>query len=183
MKFLQNTLAAITTLAIIILSAWLVYWGIQYIIGQFQIVDPSIAATLTISAVILIISSIIISGAIRSVTKSGDKAIHPEKAIIYKKFLDIWYSESKYKEYPNEKYDLDKAMSLWASDFVLKQYINFKNTSGTSPLEHTLKKVKAEKVVLAMRRDLGQNNFGVKAGSINDMLGKTKSTEDEKINS
>lgn len=169
MKFLENVLALITTLAIIILAAWLAYWGIRYIIDQFQIVNPSTSATLTILAVIVIISSIIISGAIRSVVKSGDKPIHPEKAIIYKQFIDIWCNTG-FPIDQNLKMSNARAMALWAGDGVLKQYLILKKIKPESRSNEQVSLAQIEKVIMEMRKDLGQKNFGVRSGNINEIL-------------
>jgi len=94
MKHIENILTFLTTLVVIVIIGWLVYWGIQYVIDQFNMVDPSIAAILTIIAVLAITCTIIISRTISSVIKAGDKPIHPEKSVIYKKFLDVRYPTS-----------------------------------------------------------------------------------------
>jgi len=56
------------------------------------------------------------------------------------------------------------------SDGVLKQYLNLRNASGSSDIQDTMTRLRAEKVLLAMRKDLGQQNFGIRNGSINTML-------------
>lgn len=181
MKITGQILSFIITLAIFIGIGWLAYLGIRFIIDQFEVIDQRTGAVLTILSVVIILSASILGGAIRSAIRSADKTIHPEKAIIYKKFLDIWYSNNNIEEYPREHSDLDKAMSLWASDGVLKQYLSFKNSNKSSEIQETLMKVRAEKVVLAMRKDLGQQNFGIRSGSINNMLNKTKSPDNKII--
>ncbi len=180
MKFLQNLLAMLATLAIIIFVGWLVYWLTRYVIDQFNVVDTSKAAVLTIIAVITITCTIIIAGAIRSIVKTGDKPIHPEKAIIYKQFIDFWYDPGFFTD-ANMRANLMKSMALWASDGVLKHFLTLQKLGHQPDKKNKSTSRQLEKVIREMRRDLGQKNFGIIAGSIDAMLNIEESSDNENI--
>ena len=107
----------------------------------------------------------------------GDKTIHPEKAVIYKRFIDLWYEPSIQNE--ESLSELSKSMALWAGDDVLKQYILLDQEEQNSGSARNNLNAQIEKVILEMRRDLGQKNFGILSGHIDQMLTRKKSVDNQ----
>ncbi|MDZ7695030.1 MAG: hypothetical protein U5K69_28585 [Balneolaceae bacterium] len=63
-----------------------------------------------------------VAGAIRSLETGSDKEVHPEKAVLYNQFIEIWYAgegENKAKNL----LELEPHMLLWAGERVLNKYL------------------------------------------------------------
>lgn len=167
MKNLSNLITSVITFIVILLIGWGVFWGIKLILSQFEVIEPQAAAIVSIAFVALILVALIISSAIRKIVRKEDKHIHPEKAIIYRQFVENWYMQNGNQKSEKQAYDLHKAMALWAGNNVLKEYMILIKKEATS--DKTVQ-IQAEKVLKEIRKDLGNQSYFFGMGKINKML-------------
>lgn len=142
--------------------------------------EVSFAIALIFIVVFTVIFSAILISILNGAFKNADKSIHPEKAIIYKQFIDNCYDNEILSDHPSNSNGLARSMALWASDAVLEQYIILEKMSILPHQKDNNAAQQMEKVILEMRRDLGQKNFGIQKGSIHYFLKKTYLTNNQK---
>lgn len=168
MKLLSTIIGLLLALAFLTASGWGVYLAFQYLNDQYQIIEQPHAAIITLGAIILILCSWIISGAIRSISGNSDRRLHPEKAMIYAHFLEIWPLEDHFQNHnaqlKHNLQELKKPMALWGSDKVIRQFDKLFQTSVDNSGTDLIWK-EANKLLLAIRKDVGHENFNI--GNIN----------------
>jgi hypothetical protein len=173
MKTLGKLIALLLVIGFIGLFGWLIFIGAKNIIIQFGQFDTKLGSLIILVSAVILISALIIGWAIRSIAYSGDRAIQPEKAIIYSKFLEMWIQNKNKEitsdEFQNNYLEIKKHMILWSSDSVLQQFIQFDNQLNKS-IEPAKINVFAEKVILEIRKDLGVKNRGINLGNIANLL-------------
>ncbi|MCW9708169.1 hypothetical protein [Fodinibius salsisoli] len=156
MKLLGNILAFIVAAGILVAIGWGGYIGITFLVKQYEIINPQFAAVLIISSVILLVSALIIASAIRNQDKGSDKQIHPEKAVLYSRFMESWYA-GNHEDRREKLKELEKHMIIWASDDVLQEYLKLnellREEKGNPQLV-----AKVKDIVIAIREDLGAEN-------------------------
>lgn len=160
MKHLTNFLASLIALAFIIAIGYGLYHGLRYVIGQFDLIDQQTHAILTIGSVTVILSALLISWAIRAVQNRGDKPIHPEKSLVYARYIDAYHGGSEAAFAEKILNDLRRPMALWASDKVLKGYYRLcrQIMDGNTPAQRNRQAIK---VLMYIRKDLGHQNMGL----------------------
>ena len=109
----------------------------------------------------------------------NDKQIHAEKSVIYKTFIDLW-TNIDHNQIEKEGGNLKKAMILWANDHVLKNYLVLQSYYANHETDQGKINKQVEKVILEMRRDLGEKNTGIMRGDILILINRTKVTHYEK---
>lgn len=168
MKKINNILAFLAVLIILVAIGWGGYVGIQFLIRQYDIIDPQLAATLIIFSVVLLICALIVAGAIRSLDRGSDKQIHPEKAVLYTQFLESWYNKEKQARNDQLK-SLKENMLIWAGDNVLHEYLELNELIQR---DHDAGEViqQAEVVLTEIRKDLGANNKNIDSERIQKLL-------------
>ncbi|MCG8698719.1 MAG: hypothetical protein MI922_11760, partial [Bacteroidales bacterium] len=126
MKTLQNILSILISLALITGLVWGVVIGGKYMLEQYNMLDTQLSAIVIIGSVVMLLSALIIAGAMRDQTRKNDNLVHPEKAIIYNNFID-YYIEIRNcivtQGVINLRFRSD--MSLWAGKNVLRSYMLF----------------------------------------------------------
>lgn len=168
MKSIGTFVAFIAVLGLIGGIIWLGFEGFRLLSAKFNGMEDPLASIILVVSIVAILCTLIIAGAIRSVHYSGDRAIHPEKALLYSKFIEHWAGGSV-----EDKKDLQKIvqeikphMVMWASDHVLKQLIKLESLLLASPTDPKAVYHQAEKLVYAIRKDVGEKNQGIQSGSL-----------------
>ena len=164
MKHLSNFLPIFIVLALLGLLGWGVYWAFSFFGKQYAELGSSWAAGLTIMSVVLILCSFIIAWPNHKLANRSALPVHPEKGRAYELFADLWLGPDSLtgnlrgKKMAQRYWELDRQLSLWVSDEVLEAYLLFvKICEDPESLDNELT-VKAEKLLLVMRRDLGTTN-------------------------
>lgn len=168
MKLVRNVLAFLLVVAILAGLGWGGYIGLKFLVNQYEIVDRDIAAILVISSVIVLVSTLIIAGAIRNLDKGSDKQIHPEKAVLYTRFMESWYNENE-EEGLRQLLDLEQSMLLWAGDQVLKEYLKLHELIRDESSKDNLIN-QAQQILNEIRRDLGAQNKDINESYIKNLL-------------
>jgi hypothetical protein len=162
MKLIGNILAFIAALGALAFIIWGGYLGIRFLVDQFGLLDAREMPVLIIASVVYLAGAAIVAGSIRNAMKHNDKNIHPEKAVLYSKFINAWNSyESTPKSLVNETDQWLSHMQLWASDDVLKQYIQFQKVLRENNSSNEVITKDAGKLLLEIRKDLGNKNKGI----------------------
>jgi hypothetical protein len=159
MKYLTNALLIFGTFALMLLLIWGMYLGVTFVINQFEMFDARETAIVTVSSLVVLISSLIIATSIRSSIQKGDKKIHPEKARLYTRYLEVYeLSKKNSKDFDKQVEDLNRHMILWAGDEVLKEYGQLLKMidNGDEDIQ-----AQATNVLLEIRKDIGHKNRGV----------------------
>lgn len=172
MKLVGNILAFTVAVGILAAIGWGGYIGINFLVNQYEIINPQLAAILIISSVVILISALIIAGAIRSLDKGSDKQIHPEKAVLYSRFIESCF-ESNHDDRREQLKELEKQMVIWAGDEVLRKYLKL--------IEHMKdgKQQQADQIkdiVTAIRRELGADNKDIDFDRVRELLSSSENT-------
>lgn len=177
MKSLSNTIIFITGLTVLAGIALLLYVSSAYLIDQYERLDPQWAAGIFIVSVVVLICTLILGRAIHSISENKDKIIHPEKSVVYGNFIELLSQNSTLQAF--EEIDATnlqnqrKQLTLWAADDVLKEYLILEKQASTDDNNIELQ-LQAEKVVLAMRKDLGNQNLGISRGDLSTLFNHSK---------
>lgn len=175
MRSIYNILAFLTGILFIAAMLFLFFVGGRYLMASYEDLTPEWSSTVLIFSVVAVLCTIILARALNSVARKADKTIHPEKAIVYGNFVEIRNrmtalpagDEIQIKNLQNQR----KQMMLWAADDVLKDYLKLeKLIDSDAPEQRILGQV--ERVILAMRRDLGNNNWGILKGDLINIFQK-----------
>lgn len=119
-----------------------------------------------------------------------------QKQLIYEQFMDYWFKSlerpgneaAANAELERHFSEFTKKLIVWGSDNVLKQYLTFRQSSSAAKEGDTRRMFVAfENVILAMRRDLGHKNVGMKTGDllslvirdVDKVLGPSKASHDQ----
>lgn len=171
MKTPGDYFGLLMALAIFIAIGYSLVFGIKFFIGQFGILGTEATAQLVIISVILIICALIIAAAIRGNQLKNDKIVLPDKAKLYSEFVNYYVETAKIiSEGGAVNYRFRSDMALWAGKDVLKAYMYFVNyLDGKSPESKRVFEL-GEKVILEMRKDIGHQNYRLKAGDLNNLV-------------
>lgn len=160
MKYIINFIALLFALAFVAALAYGGYLGVRYLIGQFGVIDEGTKAVLSISSVTILLAAFVVGWFIRSAHSRGDKPIHPEKSMVYARFIDAWQSQGEAAFAESILSELRRPMALWASDGVLKSYYKLCQLIEDST-EHSKLQQQGIKTLMAIRKDLGHDNIGI----------------------
>lgn len=162
MKLLGNIIAYIAALSALAFIIWGGYLGIRFLVEQFGLLDAKEMPVLVIASVVYLAGAAIVAGAIRNAMKYNDKNIHPEKAVLYSNFINALKSnESEPRNLAKETSQWLPHMQLWASDDVLKQYIQFQKVIRENNSTNEVISKIAGQLLLEIRIDLGNKNQGI----------------------
>jgi hypothetical protein len=176
MKSFSSFLAFLLSFAFIAGLIWVTILGIKFVIAQYQMVDIQTTPILIIISILSIICSLIIAGAIKSSPMGNNRNINPEKAAVYNHFIDLLSISTEFEITPqninmNAEYKLlRKEMVLWASDKVLKKYLEYDKYLNELTIDKKTLLNKGEKVIFEIRKDLGNRNQNLKTGQISSVL-------------
>lgn len=155
-NFIVNMISVLLLLAIILAIVALFRKMISTGFTEIEGLDLN---TIVLATAIVLSGLIIKSG--WSISKM-ERQQAPEKVSAYQRFVDYFYAGLPADD---GWHGLTAAMTLWASDNVLRQYMEVIGMIEEKQPVEDLKR-KAEKVILDMRRDLGNSNLGILKGDI-----------------
>jgi len=140
-------------------------FGIFLLYQRLTQQDSEVFNHLDVNSILLSMSILLGALALRSgliKNSKNSKTSPPEKTSTYKRFIDYFYTGLPLDDGWHE---LTTAMTLWASDSVLRQYLQLiKMLEEKDELNSVLQK--AEKVILEIRKDQGNTNLGILTGDI-----------------
>lgn len=161
MKSLQNFTATLLAIGFFGLLGWGTYLAIRYLMAQFEQLDDTLAAILSLISVLILICTLILAQAIRSAGQSGKVDVPPEKAEIYQHFMRIWFSDEESIHSAGISNSLHARMLLWAGPEVLRQYHLLREISNDEPAKEEEIALRVEKFIQAIRQDLGHSNLSL----------------------
>ena len=135
-------------------------------------------AVSTVVLFTLVFCSFLISNALKNNNEKRSQNVLLDRLGVYKRFLDTWLGDGLIHTSEPLPFQLTYAMSLLASDNVLKLYKKLINTQESNPHDLKAKQELVQRIILEMRRDLGQLNFAILQGDLdfifNDDISKPK---------
>jgi len=185
MKFLTTLFGFLLTLALLGLLGWGVYWAISFFSSRYAELSPAWIAGLAVISLALVFCSLVIAWSISNLGPRGGGAVYPEKAGAYELFVELWLGpdsrvgDPKEEETAERFWDLDRKLALWASEDVLKSYVDFQTAVQDPETAETELPAKATKVLMAMREDLGMPSTMLQPQALLYMLGENGAPDDE----
>lgn len=163
MNTFYNTLGTLLALLLLAAFVWAAYIGLVFLVEQFGMLDDTFTPVLVIASVVFISGILILSSAIRFHARQSDRQVHPEKAVLYTRIsesiIGVKPDMPLLKESCKEWTPL---MTLWAEDEVLTAFLSFRDLiESEAPAREALNE-SGLKLILAIRRDLGHRNRGIK---------------------
>ncbi|MCB0613260.1 MAG: hypothetical protein H6573_28000 [Lewinellaceae bacterium] len=177
MKLLTTLFGLLLTIAFLGLLGGGIYWAVSFFGRRYAELSPTWIAGLAVASVALIFCSLIIAWSINNLGLRGFGAVYPEKARSYELFVELWLGPDSQAGDPREEattqrfLDLDRKLALWASEDVLKAYVEFLMVLQSDTAEAELP-AKAAKVLLAMRKDLGMAHTMLQPKALLYLLGE-----------
>lgn len=150
----------------------------------YATLSPDFAAGIILISVVAVLCTLILSRSVYSMSSAKDKNILPEKSIVYQNFiglstrLGLNEGDDDRSKYNME--DQHRQMMLWASDSVLKEYLKLQKVIDADG-EVGKQIDQMERVILAMRRDLGYNNAMIVRGDLNALINKASLRKREAV--
>jgi hypothetical protein len=114
----------------------------------------------------VVFCSFLISNALKNNLEKRNQSVILDRLGVYKRLLDLWIGDQFISSQEKAPYQLSYAMSLLASDNVLKQYKKLVQFQETDPQDIGQKRKMLQRIILEMRRDLGQLNFAILQGDL-----------------
>jgi hypothetical protein len=150
---------------------------------SYTALAPEVAAAITAATATVLISvgSVIVSR-IWERRQTIERELREQKIPIYRDFLNFWfrflYHEKLGEEQPSDKelqqffYEFTQSLMLWGSDEVVRAWSQYRRRFAdgqpASPESSRESMFEFEAVLLAIRKDTGHANRGMKKG---DLLG------------
>lgn len=162
---IQNTFAALIVILLLVLAGWGLYESLQLLLAQYRLLETQQTSLFVLIACLALVCTLTLALLLRGAIRHMAMRMQPEKAAAYRTFAEFWFQRSMNtdlragNQLPKE---LHAAMSLWASESVLKTYQELVRTLGDPAVTHEVVIEYGEKVLLAMRKDIGTSNNGVK---------------------
>lgn len=145
---------------------------------------PSWVAVLAVILFTVVFCAFLISNALKNNLEKRNQNVILDRLGVYKRLLDVWLDDGLIRSNEKAPYQLSYAMSLLASDNVLKQYKKLVQLQETDPQNMEQKQKMLQRIILEMRRDLGQLNFAILQGDLDFIFDlnepKTHTYETEK---
>jgi len=176
MKLLSNTLSVLLSLALLAALGFGIFVGFQAVTNFFADLNKPLAAILATASVVVLLSAVIVAGGIRRAMKrESDQQLRAERAAVYGRFIETLQQSISQRDLDTGKtrafsQALKKDMILWASNSVLKQFAALQKIARELWLQDQEFLAQVEKVLLEMRQDLGQTNWGLKERDVLDLL-------------
>lgn len=177
---ISNVFNYLLALTVILVVVWFLYKILQG--GYHLLTSGSDTVKLVIGGTVTIVVAIISSSLAKYLEHNNSiKAdLRSQKTPVYREFIEftlktVLINIKEGKDNKSEAVsffqDFTPRLTLWASDDVLKSYLNFKNFSTIKSQDNNNNiLLKFEKVVYAMRKDLGYKNKKLMPGDILKMF-------------
>ena len=176
---MKKLLTILLTLALLTAVGLVGYVALMFIFAHFATLTPQ-ATTITLAILFTaLIISFIIAGAIRGSRKQeGLYRQQAERAAIYGDFLRVWrglLQDERRRNMPQQAQQtlarVNNFLILQGSSSVLKEYtVLQKQLQQETGTESTGLVSQLERVLLEMRKDLGQHNWGLNTADLLELL-------------
>lgn len=173
MKSISNAIAILLMLGLLLGIGWVGYISIRFIIGQFGVVDPQMSAILTISAVTVLLSALIIAAAIKSSAKGTVNSNHPRKLELYDQLVNALQNNDEKKYLYLE--ELKSHLIIWASDSVLNEYDTYLEVVSNKALDSDHVRKQAQNLIKTIRQDVSNDHSSLDSAVISKLLSKRSS--------
>jgi hypothetical protein len=171
MKILGNIIVFLLGIAVVTAFIGSIIYGIKFLITQFGLLDSASSAQVIIGSSLILICTLILAGAIRYSKSAGDRPVHPEKAAIYSDYINYFIAlREGIKINGRISYRFRSDITLWANKNVLKSYLIFNILLDKLSPDDPKIMEQAEKILFEMRKELGQDNFGLKKGDLDKII-------------
>lgn len=123
-------------------------------------------AVLAVILFTIVFCAILISNALKNNLEKRNQNVILDRLGVYKRLLDVWLGDGLLDSNEKAPYQLSYAVSLLASDNVLKQYKKLLQLQETDPQNMEQKQKLLQRIILEMRQDLGQLNYAILQGDL-----------------
>lgn len=162
----------------------LIVLGARFLEGGLVDLPKEWTAVLILVLFTVVFCSFLMSNALKNNLEKRNQSVILDRLGVYKRLLDLWIGDGFLTTQEKAPYQLSYAMSLLASDNVLKQYKKLVQFQETDPHNIEQKQKMLQRIILEMRRDLGQLNFAILQGDLDFIFDlnepKTHTYETEK---
>lgn len=169
MKTLTTLVGLLLTTVFLALLGYGIYWAISLIWPNSLSTNPTLAASLSIGSLVLIICTLILAWALNRAANRKNATVITQKARTYELFTQSWFTSSTFQQ-EEQQFQLHRLMVLWAEDEVLKKYLKLREMSGDTNAKKEAIEHQAAEVVLAMRKDLGAPNSLLQSVELGKLL-------------
>jgi hypothetical protein len=148
------------------------YFLFSYTVDIFGTLEPQLATVTAIASVVVLLSAMIVASGLRSRSSSkSEAASHDEKAQLYRQVLSMTHSwqppENEEGSGPEvERLKIKQNLALWGSPEVISAYAELERRTLEDGVEPLL-----QKLVMAMRKDLGQTASTIKPDDLRYLMG------------
>ncbi|MDP3983822.1 MAG: hypothetical protein Q8Q52_02295 [Acidimicrobiia bacterium] len=169
-------------LVLLAFLAWLGYIAVSFVLGGLASLSPEVLGPLLItSGTVLSVGITVVGGQFLQRRAAHEAAQRPKKIQLYEQFMERWFG---YLEFGTPKAlrkgirpddpkvigylaQFAREVILWGSSKVVAKYSAFTKTARELPKDAPLAALlDFERLLLAMREDLGHSNRGLKAGDV-----------------
>ncbi|ODA07346.1 MULTISPECIES: hypothetical protein [Paenibacillus] len=178
-KFIKKTLMVLS----IVLVGVVLYYSIEYLLKIVKTLAPQVLAAIIAGMFTVFVTVISLIIAKRRENKQSIDEQHRIKKIpIYEEFLQFWFKVLLHgkigkpvteEEMLNFFTEFTQKLILWGSDEVILEYGEFRTffmklsqAEGQNSKEATKSIQKFEKLITAIRKDVGHKNSGFKKNDI-----------------
>lgn len=168
MKSISTVIAILLMLGMLLGLGWLGYVTIRFLIGQYGVVDPQMSAILTISAVTVLLSALIIAASIKSLANSMEKSNHSQKLELYSQLVDVLQDHEQSNHLRLEQ--LRNHLIIWANDSVLEEYHSYiELVSNTAPDSKDINE-QSKKLIKTIRQDARNGQSTINSTTLSRLL-------------
>ncbi|WP_340105892.1 hypothetical protein [Rhodohalobacter sp. 8-1] len=168
MKTISFTIAILLMLGLLLGLGWLGYVTIDFLIGQFGVVDSQTSAVLTIATVSVLLSALIIAAAIKSLANSIVNSNHSRKLELYSQLINELQNHDQNNHLSLEQ--LRNHLIIWANDSVLQEYNSYLElVSNTPPNSNDLKE-QTKKLIKTIRQDARNGQSTINSTTLSSLL-------------
>ncbi len=175
MKLFKQLILFLFILTLLALCSYGTYWLIQYFSSNITTISSEKLSNYIIIGIIGIVCTLILSRSIL-LASARNNPLSLEKKNTYDRFIELftdWEILEKELGEPGMMAQvnlLKQLMVLWASDNVLKAFINWHSMKNQHGLNHVQTMAQGEKVLLAIRKEINRGALFFKTGEINTLL-------------
>ena len=169
-------------LVLLAILVWLGYLGLSFLIGSIAAIPPAVLGPLLVaSGTVLGVVITVVGGQVLQRRAAHEEAHRPKKVELYEQFMQHWFGFLEFGVPPALRKGIQaedpalvayfaefaREVILWGSNKVVADYSNFTRAIRALPGGEPLTVLLGfEGVLLAMRRDLGHTNRGLKKGDV-----------------
>ena len=176
-KTLLPTLLGLTLLGALIVGAYIAF---GWLIHLFSGLDMQVAAVICAAVVAVLFSAVMIPFIIRiGETLKHMERLRGKKAEVYRRLLAAWASalrqpanagRQRALHMEDELQAAEQQLLLWGSRSVIKHYVVYQKQATPHEPHDPAVMPFIEKVLIEIRKDLGQSNVGLETGDVIELL-------------